>query len=58
LKFGSKSPLKKGNGLHLEPKERNTTVVKLTAGLGLIEADTKMFDINGLNEQLLTNREL
>jgi hypothetical protein len=52
LKFGSKSPLKKGDGFDLEPKERNTTVAKLTAGLGLIEADTKVSDIIGSNEQL------
>jgi hypothetical protein len=52
LKFGSKSSLKKCDGIHLEPKERNTTVAKLTARLGLIEADTKVFDIIGSNEQL------
>ena len=52
LKFGSKSPLKKSDGFDLEPKEGNTTVANLTAGLGLIEADTKVFDIIGSNEQL------
>ena len=53
LKFGSKSPLKKCDGFDLEPKERNTTVAKLTAGLGFIEAGTKVFDIIGSNEQIV-----
>jgi hypothetical protein len=44
--------LEKGDGFDFEPKERNTTVTKLTAGPGLIEADTKVFDIIGSNEQL------
>jgi hypothetical protein len=52
LKFGSKSPLKKDDGFDLEPKERNTTVANLTAGLGLIGADNKVFDIIGSNEQI------
>jgi hypothetical protein len=43
LNFGSKSPLNKVDVFDPEPQERNTTIVKLTAGLRLIEADTKVF---------------
>ena len=32
-----------------QPKERTTTVLKLTEGLGLIETGIKVFDDSGFN---------
>ena len=44
MKFGSKSPLNKAYVFEPEPKERNTIVVQLTAGVGHTVADTKVFE--------------
>jgi hypothetical protein len=42
LKFGKKSPLAEAEELETEPKKKDMTVLNLTEGLGLTEAEIKV----------------